>query len=158
MNASERQARLAGADEIICLTDVEGRWQRLRVSRLMEDPPKTDIVAKYDRDIRRHEFVPSSPVIIDWLQKWNRPYIQTTSIDSQFVSFTTSGNVENYVRALPDENAPVEKTEEEIIDPKYFFQTNFPEPPNTKPATINKPVEEETQPRRQISYCIYWNI
>lgn len=140
-DASERQARIAGDDKLIALTDLDGRWQRLKVSRLMEDPPLSTIIARYDRDILRHEYVPGSPVVIEWLQKWNQPYVQTTGIDSKVVyEGLPSGNESQkitYSGAL-DEN---EKSEEDISDPRYYFQTPFPEP-KTKAAEENTSMME----------------
>ncbi len=137
--SSERQARIAGPDELICLTDLNGRWQRLKVSRLMEDPPLSTIIAQYDRDILRHEFVPSSPVVIDWFQKWNQPFVQITPIDSGAVHYGLSDDELPVMIVSPEQNgAPIDDSRiEEIADPRYNFQTPFPEPPNPAPTTTH---------------------
>lgn len=128
-DASERQARIAGPDELICLTDRAGRWQRLKVSRLMEDPPLSTIIARYDRDILRHEFVPASPVVIDWLQKWNLPYLQTTRMDTTQVDLGISSDAEpSWTKSFKENVESANDNKEEVTDPKYFFQTIFPEP------------------------------
>src|SRR5687768_3686648 len=126
-DASERQARIAGTDELICLSDKDGRWQRIKVSRLLEDPPLSTVIARYDRDIRRHEFVPASPVVIEWIQKWNQPYIQTTDLDTSIVIHHSSGT-ENFPLRPAEESIANESKQEEVSDPRYYFQTVFPEP------------------------------
>ncbi|HUR29880.1 MAG TPA: hypothetical protein VMZ69_00540 [Saprospiraceae bacterium] len=128
--ASERQARIAGQDALICLSDRNGRWQRLKVVRLMEDPPVSTVIARYDRDIRRHEYVPASPVVVEWLQKWDKPYIQTTSIDTSLIYEENYPGTKPSLNKITEENEiAIDEQEEEVIDPQYFFQTNFPEPP-----------------------------
>lgn len=151
--ASERQARMAGADELFCLTDRDGRWQRMSVRRLMEDPPVTSIITRYDRDIIRHEYVPSSTVVIDWLQKWNFPFIQATQVDSMRMDYgiqsvsPDQGNISILLDPVQDK----ELKEEEIIDPRYYFQTKFPVPPTSKTNKTEEikktevPAETETE-------------
>lgn len=155
LDASERNARLAGPDALFCLTDVDGRWQRLQVSRIMEDPPLTTIVTRYDRDIRQHEFVPESEVIIDYLVKWKKPFIQTSSLDSLQVY---SGMLKTNTLASPAplvlDVKPEEVVVEESIDPGYLFQTPFPKPA-TVPSQSGKKAEEdgavmETQPETEL--------
>lgn len=155
-DASERQARLAGPDEIVCLTDRDGRWQRMKVSRLMEDPPLTEITAKYDRDILRHEYVPSSPVVIDWLQKWNLPYIQTSPIDSNYIFYGSTGSSGNNIILLPEDNSFEKPIVEEVPNPDYYFQTPFPQPEEKPAENIQhtpdaEPISEETEPGLNLS-------
>ncbi len=153
-DASERQARMSGPDELICLTDLEGRWQRLKVSRIMEEPPLSTIVARYDRDILRHEYVPSSPVVIDWLQKWNLPFIQTTSIDSSRINMGANSGTEPYWVLAPTEDSGIlkEEKEEEVVDPKYNFQTIFPEPPKViSKEKYDKILAEENANKNEVS-------
>ena len=137
-NASERQARLSGTEDLVCLADIAGRWQRIHVSRLLEDPPVSELHARYDRDILIHEYVPGSPVVIDWLQKWNKPFVQTSSLDSTEIQ----GNVPLPGMGATDDTPlvipPEERKEQENIDAKYLFQTPFPvtEKAKSVPETI----------------------
>ncbi|MEO6131846.1 MAG: hypothetical protein ABIQ02_08350, partial [Saprospiraceae bacterium] len=136
-NESERQARIAGEDKLICLTDKNGRWQRMEVSRLLDDPPVNTIITRYDRDILQHEYVPNSPVVIDWLEKYNLPYFQTSPVDSTQLFY---GSASDAPAILLIDNAPIEPKEEnhedEVTDPGLLFQTKFPQPPVTKTSTI----------------------
>lgn len=142
--ASERKARIAGEDEIICLADFGGKWQRISVSRLLEDPPLSMLHTTYDRDILYHEIVPASPVVIDWLQKWNKPYVHISQLDTA-----------NAAQALPvtpektnkDTSPPTDVVKEkQIIDPQYLFQTPFPVPERKKeaPAVVPTPSDIAT--------------
>src|SRR5688572_5394037 len=133
--SSERQARIAGPDELISLTDKDGRSQRLKVSRLLEDPPLSNVIARYDRDILQHEYVPASNVVIDWLQKWNLPFVQTSPVDSGSVYYGTASEVNPIVLIAPEKNdALIDGVkDEEVADPRYYFQTPFPEPPPSPP-------------------------
>jgi hypothetical protein len=142
---SERQARISGPDQLICLTDKDGRWQRKQISRLFDDPPVSTITTRYDRDILMHEYVPGSPVVIDWLEKWNLPYFQTSTLDSMHLY---SGHSSDATPVTRDQSAPPaseEAKEEEISDPRYFFQTTFPEPPvlHESKITVTNPQPEE---------------
>ncbi|MGB4849711.1 MAG: BamA/TamA family outer membrane protein, partial [Saprospiraceae bacterium] len=143
---SERQARIAGQDKLICLTDRNGRWQRMEISRLFDDPPSNTIITRYDRDILLHEYVPNSPVVIDWLEKWNKPYFQTSRVDSLQLFFGASTDAPSLLLKDQKGVSPKEENlEEEVIDPGFLFQTKFPQPPVTKPTTITvvKPTAEE---------------
>ncbi len=143
---SERQARIAGPDKLICLTDRNGRWQRMQVSRLFDDPPVNTIITRYDRDILMHEYVPNSPVVVDWLEKWDKPYFQTSRIDSLQLYSGSSTDAPSLLLKDPKSGAPNEENQgDEIIDPGFLFQTKFPQPVTTKPTTINivKAPEEE---------------
>jgi hypothetical protein len=139
---SERKARMSGPDELICLTDRNGRWQRMQVSRLFEDPPANTIMTRYDRDILQHEYVPSSPVVIDWIEKWNKPYFQTSRIDSLQLFYGSSSNAPSLL--LQDQNGLPKQgiKSEEIQDDKYLFQTPFPEPVSKPTDEINIKPEE----------------
>ncbi|HJW30449.1 MAG TPA: hypothetical protein VJ508_14555, partial [Saprospiraceae bacterium] len=147
---SERKARLSGDDELICLSDVDGRWQRIRVNRLSEDPPVLTPQARYDRDIRLHEYVPGSPVVIDWFQKWNLPYIHAHPLDSLYKPVEGQSSIP---MLHPDQvtlPSNEDEKENEEIDPRYLFQTPFPVPPHstikvikdTQPKTIPNPVPD----------------
>ena len=140
-DASERQARHSGEHELVCLTDLDGRWQRMTVKDLNEDPPLSVLTARYDRDIIRHEYVPSSPYIIEWLEKWNLPFYQTTVIDSNNV-FNKIPDTPSYGVLSDDDNDISTEPSEEIIDPRFHFQTQFPEP-HRQPKAI--PSEEEQE-------------
>ncbi len=127
---SERKARMSGKDELICLTDIDGRWQRIKVSRLSEDPPLSQLQARYDRDILLHEYVPGAREVIDWFQKWNLPFIYAHPLDSLVSKFPVEKIIPHQMK---EENvaAPPLKTEtkqDEVIDPGYLFQTPFPVP------------------------------
>ena len=148
-DASERQARIAGPDELISLSDKNGRWQRIKVSRLMEDPPLTTVMARYDRDILQHEYVPASPVVVEWLRQWNQPYIQATPIDSKLILENGSSSAnDKRVGLREDERIAIEEQQEiEAEDPKYHFQTSFPEPPalpNTADSESAESVADES--------------
>ena len=152
-NASERKARFAGPDEILCLADYSGKWQRIEVNRLMEDPPVSVLKSGYDRDIILHEIVPASPVIIDWLWKWNMPFVHVSRMDSSHV-FTEIPDNKPEVASKKDSISPEEPVKQETVDPRYLFQTPFNDPilksespltdspPVPVPAPV-KPVEEE---------------
>ncbi len=142
---SERQARIAGPDKLICLTDRNRRWQRMEVSRLFEDPPVNTIITRYDRDILMHEYVPNSPVVIDWLEKWNLPYFQTSRIDSLQLYYGSSSDAPSILLKDQPGLPLIDEIKEEIPDPRYFFQTTFPEPPVSKSnkITVEKPIPEE---------------
>ncbi len=144
-DASERKARISGDNELIALADYSGQWQRIEVSRLMEDPPLAMLHTKYDRDILLHEFVPASPVVIDWLQKWEEPYIHTSLLDSTKILDNLPPPGLGMVK--PAEEQDKEKTEEEVIDPRYLFQTPFPviKPIAPLPNVIKTP-EPESEP------------
>ncbi len=150
---SERQARASGPDKLVCLTDREGRWQRMEVSRLFEDPPVNKIITRYDRDILMHEYVPGSPIVIDWLEKWNKPYFQASPIDSLQLYYGTTSEVPAMLRRVQekvDNNDRFKKDNdetEEAMDPGYQFQTKFPEPAvsKLKPVIVTKPAHEEAQ-------------
>jgi hypothetical protein len=134
--ASERNARISGKDALVCLADYSGLWQRIEVSRLLEDPPLAVLHTTYDRDILLHETVPASPLVIDWLQKWNKPYIHTSHLDSLYthasLDQTTSEN---------DVTDPIENIrEEEVIDQRYLFQTPFPVPPSEQKEMTPKDI------------------
>jgi hypothetical protein len=91
----------------------------------MEDPPLSMLHTKYDRDIYLHEIVPASPVVIDWIQKWNMPYIHTSRLDT----IKVLGNLPSAEPRVPDQSPSVPKEpakEAETIDPRYLFQTPFP--------------------------------
>lgn len=153
-DASERKARLAGSDEIICLADYSGKWQRIQVSRLMEDPPVSILQSDYDRDIILHETVPSSPVVIDWLWKWKMPFVHTIPRDSaRFINAlpTAPSDIGETKESAPQQAEPVKA---DTLDPKYFFQTPFPVTPKPKPvsptisnspavADMQQPVDED---------------
>ncbi len=143
-DASERKARISGEDEIITLADFSGQWQRILVSRLMEDPPVSMLHSNYDRDIRLHEIVPASPVVIDWLQKWNMPILHTSRLDStnalQNLPSPSSGAMNETPTNTPRQETKKTVVEDEEIDPRYLFQTPFPVIENKKP----KPVVKET--------------
>ncbi len=125
--ASERKARIAGNDELICLADFSGLWQRVKVSRLLEDPPLSVLHTTYDRDILLHEIVPASPMVIDWLVKRNKPYIYTSHIDSTYGALNKQKAISDFIIKLAEESKE-EIPEEAIIDPRYLFQTPFPVP------------------------------
>jgi len=144
-NESERQARLSGDDKLICLTDRNGRWQRMEVSRIFDDPPVHTIITRYDRDILLHEYVPASPVVIDWLEKWNKPYFQVSRIDTMQLYLGSSTDASSILLKNQPGIVPVEAIpEDEDLDPGFLFQTKFPQPPVTKttPITIVKTPEE----------------
>ncbi|MDQ3015434.1 MAG: outer membrane protein assembly factor [Bacteroidota bacterium] len=127
-DASERYARMSGSEELVCLTDLDGRWQRMNVSRILEDPPIITLTTRYDRDIIRHEYVPGSDVVIDYLQKWNVPYYQTSDVDSIQIAYGLAP-VTPASRPLTDNvNPAVPITSQAPDDPKYYFQTEFPDP------------------------------
>ena len=143
---SERKARISGPDELICLADVDGRWQRMRISRLFEDPPLTSLLTRYDRDILQHEYVPGSPVVIDWIEKWDKPYFITSPIDSLHLYHGSNPDAPNMLVIDPSANPQKDNNDKaEPIDPQYYFQTPFPEPPAepTKSETNNQPPPEE---------------
>ncbi len=125
--ANERKARIFGDDALLCLADYSGLWQRIEVSRLLEDPPLAVLHSAYDRDILLHEVVPASPVVIDWLEKEDKPFIHVMHLDSAYgnasVPPKTIGQI---IRSALEK--PTEIREEEIIDPRYLFQTPFPVP------------------------------
>ncbi len=141
-NASERQARMSGPEAFVCLTDKDGRWQRMNVSRILEDPPVITLTTRYDRDILKHEYVPGSPVVIDYLQKWNLPYYQTSDVDSiQILYGLTPETPAPATIAVGEQKLPVSGIPQEPIDPKYYFQTEFPEPPSSpEPVETTSPV------------------
>src|SRR5205085_1717580 len=121
---NERQARESGDDKLICLTDKNGRWQRLEVSRLFEDPPVNTVMTRYDRDILQHEYVPASPVVIDWLEKYNLPYFQTSKIDTMQIYYGTSAEIPPLLKKDQSKKPTAEaEHEEETIDPGFLFQT-----------------------------------
>lgn len=145
--SSERQGRLAGDDEIVCLTDLDGRWQRMKVSRLFEDPPLSAVIARYDRDILRHEFVPASPSVIDWLVKWNQPFVQLTPIDSGSVFYNSPTQQIPVVIADAEEidlNSELPK-EVDVTDPRYYFQTEFHQPEIASEERKGEEREEESE-------------
>lgn len=127
---SERKARLSGNDDLIALSDIDGRWQRIRVSRLSEDPPVINLQARFDRDIKLHEYVPGAPGVIDWFQKWNLPFADLHSLDSLNATYRSAlGNNtknENVVTPINPDATP-----EEEIDTRYLFQSPFPVPPHS---------------------------
>jgi hypothetical protein len=133
---NERKARLSGDEELISLADIDGRWQRIRVSRVLEDPPVSNLQAKFDRDILMHEYVPASPVVIDWFQKWNLPFIQTSEL-TQNTGAIPVRRQDDPTPSTVIAPAVVEEEEEEVIDPRYMFQTRFPVP--VKPKVIATP-------------------
>ena len=145
--ASERKARLSGPDQIISLADFGGEWQRILVTQLDEDPPLSMLHTKYDRDIQLHEIVPASPVVIDWIQKWNTPYIHVSRLDSTKalgdLPVPTQIPVQDIAAPTPEEQVK----EKEKPDPRYFFQTPFPvkKPVTPQPENITKPVESDIQ-------------
>lgn len=145
-DVSERKARFAGDDSVICLADMDGRWQRCAVSRLSEDPPVYRMMARFDRDILMHEFVPGSPVVIDRFEKWNLPYIQVTPLNP----YQTGETGEQAVRPKSDDQPaiPLQVTEpEEAIDPGLLFQTPFPVPEKSRiTVTKEKPVQDTVTP------------
>ena len=128
-HASERKARLAGPDQIISLADIDGRWQRIQVSRLMEDPPLSTVQARFDRDIKLHEYVPGSANVIDWFYKWNLPYIYAHPLEIDALGVHVKQGAEKQDNGI---DSPIivkaEEKQKEEIDPRYLFQTTFPEP------------------------------
>ncbi|MEP6646730.1 MAG: hypothetical protein ABJC12_06550, partial [Saprospiraceae bacterium] len=143
---SERQARVSGDDKIICLTDKNGRWQRMQVSRIFDDPPVNTIMTRYDRDILQHEYVPNSPVVIDWLEKYNLPYFQTSLIDSMQIFYGSFSDAPSLLLRDPTQNSTKEQNhEDEVIDPGFLFQTKFSQPAISKTTTIKviKPLPED---------------
>lgn len=151
-DASERQARLSGADELITLTNQGGRWQRMMVSRLLEDPPVVNITTRYDRDIIKHEYVPGSPVVIDYINQWNIPYYQTSDIHQVHIHHSSLNETSGIDVATTTPTDPVAVKKAEDVDPKYFFQTEFPEPPPPPaPVVTNTPIET-TLPEAEDEY------
>ena len=155
-DASERKARLSDTETLVCLADFSGRWQRVQVSRLLDDPPVSMLFTEYDRDIILHEVVPGSPVIIDWLQKYDKPYFHISRMDSSDVSENTSPisrESANELLAKLSEKTNVQQKvkQEEDLDPKYFFQTPFPVV-KTEPVIKEtpKPSVEESAPSTSI--------
>jgi len=152
---SERKARLSGADELISLSDIDGRWQRIRLTRLLEDPPVSQVQAIYDRDIRLHEYVPGSREVIDWFQKWNLPFIYAHPLDSLVTKIPLEKIIPHQMLQkdeIPAQQENVEQKDEDI-NPGYLFQTPFPIPPHNTikvikddtPVEIKDPVAEITQ-------------
>lgn len=153
-DASERKARIAGVDEVICLADFAGQWQRILVSRLTEDPPLSMLQSTYDRDILLHEIVPASPVVIDWLEKWNKPVFHISRLDSTRVLGAIPSPQSGMLNEQPIVNETEEKVkEEEIIDPRYLFQTPFPviKTKKTAPLVVEDKQPEETAPALDLS-------
>jgi hypothetical protein len=145
-DASERKSRIAGEDEIIALADYKGQWQRILISDIMEDPPLSMLHTRYDRDIILHEIVPQSPVVIDWLEKWNKPYIHISALDStRTLSNLPVDQPSMDILVKEEKEAPV-KPQQEEIDPKYFFQTPFPVVPKqkTEPIVVQPTIKAET--------------
>jgi hypothetical protein len=130
---SERKARLSGDDELISLTDIDGRWQRIRLTRLLEDPPVSQVQAIYDRDILLHEYVPGSREVIDWFQKWNLPFIYAHPLDSLVTKFPIDRIIPHQMLEEEDTTRQQVKPEhqDEVINPGYLFQTPFPVPPHS---------------------------
>ena len=150
-DVSERKARISAPEALVCLADFSGRWQRVQVSRLLDDPPISTLFSEYDRDIILHEVVPGSPVIIDWLQKYNKPYFHVSRVDSSEVSENNSPinreSAEDLLSKLSEKISVEPKVVEEEIDPKYLFQTPFPVV-KTEPSKkeISKPPVEPPLP------------
>ncbi|HZV44386.1 MAG TPA: hypothetical protein VFF90_07905 [Saprospiraceae bacterium] len=150
---SERKARISGDDELISLTDIDGRWQRIRISRLSEDPPVSTVQARYDRDIRLHEYVPGSREVIDWFQKWNLPFIYAHPLDSLSMEYPIERVLPHFIQAdsVHTNAQPEHKAAE--IDPGYLFQTPYPVPPppaikvikDDSTLDIKNPADEITQ-------------
>ena len=158
-DASERKARMSDNETLVCLADFSGRWQRVQISRLNEDPPVSLLFSEYDRDIILHEVVPGSPVIIDWLQKYNKPYFHISRTDSTETSENTiplsKEKANEVLSRLSDKIVVQEKAEEEELDPKYFFQTPFPvEKTESVKKETKKPVVEEPMPSTSIPTII----
>ena len=150
-DASERKARFSANETLVCLADFSGRWQRVQVSRLLDDPPISMLFTEYDRDIILHEVVPESPVIIDWLQKYNKPYFNISRLDSTDVSENTSPisreSANEVLSKLTEKISVPEKAHEEEPDPQYFFQTPFPVEKTESPIKETvKPIVEESAP------------
>lgn len=148
--ASERKARLAGPDEIICLADYSGKWQRIQVSRLMEDPPVSMLQSAYDRDILLHETVPASPVLIDWLWKWKMPFVHTLPRDSTHLLNSLPSQTPDIGDAKESVTPTEEPLQTDTLDPKYFFQTPFPVITKPKPTPVVKPGAPMAQQAQEV--------
>lgn len=139
---SERHARISGENELICLADIEGRWQRVRISRLEEDPPMLEWQTHYGRDIIEHEFVPGAKEIVEVFSKFDKPIIQM--VPHQI----TGGTYVNDISSNPSTQHEViiKKSEPEIvIDQRYLFQVPFPVPekkPEITAETTPEPNED----------------
>ncbi len=135
--ASERKARISGDDALLCLADFSGLWQRVEVSRLLEDPPLSVIHTTYDRNILLHEVVPSNPIVIDWLEKRNIPYVHILHLDSTYENSSVPPFIPG--KGIRTEmKKQDELREEEIIDPRFLFQTPFPVPAPEEKAVAQK--------------------
>ena len=144
---SERKARMSGVNDLVCLADISGRWQRIRVSQLNEEPPLAEIHTRYDRDIKMHETVPGgNHLIIDWLQKWNMSYVQTSLVDSTSVSQHTSVTPQGLISQSNDTIPQDSLQDDEKVDPQYLFQTPYAKP--TPKITVQ---EKETPQKPAIT-------
>lgn len=151
---SERHARMSGNHELICLADQDGRWQRLRVHRLDEEPPEVELHTRFDRDILRHEYVEGSPVTIDLLEKWNKTWVQVSPIDS--VQLFKKLPVTPSADKPHDSIIPPSQQGEEEMNPGYLFQTPFPgspvisasAPATPVPVAPSTPATATTTPRQ----------
>lgn len=134
---SERKARVSGENEIICLGDIEGRWQRIRISRLDEDPPLLEWQTRYDRDIINQEYVPKAKEIVEVFSVRDKPVVQLTPFQTTGASIPDGTTSILKKDEIPDEKPPLE------IDPKYLFQVPFPVPEKTvKEESINAANDE----------------
>lgn len=139
--ANERKARIAGDDALVCLADFSGLWQRVKVTRLLEDPPLSVLHTTYDRDILLHEVVPSGPMVIDWLEKRNKPFIYVSHLDSAYSAGAFQEKAAEIIMGLVTPKEEIRP--EEMIDPRYLFQTPFPVPATeTEPLLEDKVVDD----------------
>jgi hypothetical protein len=143
---SERQARLSDDDALVCLADIDGRWQRIQVSRIGEDPPVHTLLSAYDRDILGHEYVPQAAQIIDWFQKWNQPYIYAHPLSSSSTAVAKKPVIQN--EFVPVENIVEEEMQEaeEDIDTGYLFQSRFEVPAKVKVSSLPSGSQPLTAP------------
>jgi hypothetical protein len=135
---SERDARMAGPDELICRADVNGRWQRMLVSQLSEDPPLGTLQTRYDRAILGHEYVPGAANIIEVFERYDKPIVQLTPYGKEEASVPVEKIDDKPLDIVVEttETRPgVTPSDTGQIDPRFLFQTPFP-PPAEKPVTV----------------------
>lgn len=137
-----RDPRMAGPTMLVCRADVGGRWQRMRVSRLLDDPPETTLQTQYDRDILLQEYVPGAEQIIEVFTRFDRPVIQLTTPDSSPADVSPKAPIEKPFDSgelTPGGKPVLAPADTGQIDPRYLFQTPFPPPVDKAGRSISLP-------------------
>jgi len=139
---NERDPRLAGEDVLVCRADVGGRWQRMEVSRLSEDPPVMTLLTAYDRDLLVQEFIPTARGVIEVFDRHGKPVVQLSPYPPGNTGMAPGEQVLPLepILPLPEEAESQPAPDTAHMEPGYRFQTPFARPDNWQPAP--EPVRE----------------